>query len=168
MKIGIFSDMHDRTDHLQLAMHQMCLLECGHFIFLGDCTTPESFQRMIELTQGLPLDAVPGNNDYDLLAMRHMASSSPAARLHPEHAVIIRYGLRLSLSHYPQFARREASNGTVDVALYGHTHQALREIWGGGLVANPGELQGRTGRIGFGILDTDTRLLNLHSLDFKA
>lgn len=36
------------------------------------------------------------------------------------------------------------------------------------LLANPGELQGRTGRIGFGVLDTDTRIINLHNLDFYA
>lgn len=168
MKIGIFSDMHDRTDHLELAMHQMRLLDCGHFIFLGDCTTPESFLRLIELTGGLPLDAVPGNNDYDLDAMRRMAANSPAARLHPEHALITRYGMKFSLSHYPRYAMREARNGKVDAALYGHTHQPVRETIGGCLLANPGELQGRTGRIGFGILDTDSRLMNLHSLDFNA
>ena len=49
MKIGIFSDLHNRTDHLEPAMHRMRLLGCGHFIFLGDCTTPESFRRLIEL-----------------------------------------------------------------------------------------------------------------------
>ena len=36
------------------------------------------------------------------------------------------------------------------------------------LLANPGELQGRTGRIGFGVLDTETRIINLHTLDFHA
>ena len=99
MKIGIFSDIHDRTNHLEQAMHRMLRLGCGHFIFLGDCTTPESFRRLLELAQGLPLDAVPGNNDYDLLAMHQMAAASPAARLHPELAVITRYRMKLSLSH---------------------------------------------------------------------
>ena len=80
MKIGIFSDIHDRTNHLEQAMHRMLRLGCGHFIFLGDCTTPESFRSLLELAQGLPLDAVPGNNDYDLLAMHQMAAASPAAR----------------------------------------------------------------------------------------
>ena len=106
MKIGIFSDIHDRTNHLEQAMHRMLRLGCGHFIFLGDCTTPESFRRLLELAQGLPLDAVPGNNDY--------------------------------------------------------------EMAGNCLIANPGELQGRTGRLGFGILDTDSRTMNLHTLDFKT
>ena len=156
MKIGVFSDMHDRTDHLELAMRQMRLLDCGHFMFLGDCTTPESFQRLIELTWGLPLDAVPGNNDYELAIMRQLAVCSPAARM------------KFSLSHYPKYAMQEARSGSVDAALYGHTHQAVREMYRGCLLANPGELQGRTGRIGFGILDTDSRIMNLHSLDFNA
>ena len=108
MKIGIFSDLHDRTDHLEPAMRQMRLLDCGHFFFLGDCTTPESFLRILELTGGLPLDAVPGNNDHELLLMHRMAANSPAARLHPEHAVITRYGMKFSLSHYPKYAMREA------------------------------------------------------------
>ena len=94
---------------------------CGHFIFLGDCTTPESFRRLIELTEDFPLDAVPGNNDYDVETMRRMAASSPAARLHPEHALITRYGMKLSLSHYPKYALREARSGNADAALYGHT-----------------------------------------------
>ena len=135
---------------------------------LGDCTTPESFRRLIELTEDFPLDAVPGNNDYDVETMRRMAASSPAARLHPEHALITRYGMKLSLSHYPKYALREARSGNADAALYGHTHQAVSERCGGCLLANPGELQGRTGRIGFGVLDTDTRIINLHNLDFYA
>ncbi len=166
MKIGIFSDLHDRTDHLEPAMHRMRLLGCGHFIFLGDCTTPESFRRLIELTENFPLDAVPGNNDYDVEIMRRMAAGSPAARLHPEHALITRYGMKLSLSHYPKYALREARSGGADAALYGHTHQAVSEKYGSCLLANPGELQGRTGHIGFGVLDTETRTINLHTLDF--
>lgn len=168
MKIGIFSDLHDRTDHLEPAMRQMRLLDCGHFFFLGDCTTPESFLRILELTSGLPLDAVPGNNDYDLLLMHRMAANSPAARLHPEHAVITRYGMKFSLSHYPKYAMREARSGNVDAALYGHTHRAIQEMYGDCLLANPGELQGRTGRIGFGILDTGSRIMNLHAVDLSA
>ena len=168
MKIGIFSDIHDRTNHLEQAMHRMLRLGCGHFIFLGDCTTPESFRRLLELAQGLPLDVVPGNNDYDLLAMHQMAAASPAARLHPEHAVITRYRMKLSLSHDPRYAWQEVRKGHVDAALYGHTHQALQEMAGNCLIANPGELQGRTGRLGFGILDTDSRTMNLHTLDFKT
>ena len=117
MKIGIFSDLHNRTDHLEPAMHRMRLLGCGHFIFLGDCTTPESFRRLIELTEDFPLDAVPGNNDYDVETMRRMAASSPAARLHPEHALITRYGMKLSLSHYPKYALREARSGNADAAI---------------------------------------------------
>ena len=100
--------------------------------------------------------------------MRQMAAASPAARLHPEHAIITRYGMRLSLSHYPKYAFQEARNGQVNAALYGHTHQAGREMYGNCLLANPGELQGRTGRIGFGILDTDSRSMNLHTVDFNA
>lgn len=168
MKIGVFSDMHDRTDHLEPAMRQMRLLGCGHFMFLGDCTTPASFRRLLELTGEIPLDAVPGNNDYDLELMRRMAANSPSARLHPEHALITRYGMKFSLSHYPRFALQEARNGQVNAALYGHTHQASREMYGNCLLANPGELQGRTGRIGFGILDTDSGIMNLHPVDFNA
>ena len=79
-----------------------------------------------------------------------------------------RYGMKLSLSHYPKYALREARSGNADAALYGHTHQAVSERCGGCLLANPGELQGRTGRIGFGVLDTETRIINLHTLDFHA
>lgn len=99
--------------------------------------------------------------------MDQMAAASPAARLHPGHAVITRYGMNLSLSHYPKYAWQEVRKGHVDAALYGHTHQALQEMAGNCLIANPGELQGRTGRLGFGILDTDSRTMNLHTLDFK-
>lgn len=59
--------------------------------------------------------------------------------------------MKLSLSHYPKYALREARSGNADAALYGHTHQAVSERCGGCLLANPGELQGRTGRIGFGV-----------------
>lgn len=168
MKIGIFSDLHNRMDHLAPAMRRMHLLGCGHFMFLGDCTTPESFRRLIELTEERPLDAVPGNNDDDLETMRQIAAGSPSARLHSEHALITRYGMKFSLSHYSKYALQEARGGYVDAALYGHTHRAVQEMHGACLLANPGELQGRTGSIGFGILDTESRLMSLHTLDFHA
>ena len=168
MKIGVFSDMHDRTDHLELAMRQMRLLDCGHFMFLGDCTTPESFQRLIELTWGLPLDAVPGNNDYELAIMRQLAVCSPAARLHPEHVLLTRYGMKFSLSHYPKYAMQEARSGSVDAALYGHTHQAVREMYAGACWPIRGNSRAGPAASASGILDTDSRIMNLHSLDFNA
>lgn len=165
MKIGIFSDIHNRLDHLEQAVYQMITLNCKHFIFLGDCTTENSFRRMIELSKNYPLDIVPGNNDYDLDTMHWIATNSLAAHLYPEHVTITRYGLKFSLSHYPKYALQEAYLGNVDIALYGHTHQAKCEMSGNCLLANPGELQGRTGRIGFGIFDTESRQLNLHTLE---
>lgn len=41
-------------------------------------------------------------------------------------------------------------------------------MYGDCLLANPGELQGRTGRIGFGILDTGSHIMNLHAVDLSA
>lgn len=164
MNIGIFSDIHDRLDHLEQAMDDMHRLGCGHFMFLGDCTTPASFRRLLELTGNLPLDAVPGNNDYELTEMRRMASASAAARLHRDHALITRYGLTFSLSHYPKYALQSFRREEAEIILYGHTHMAEKEWQGERLIANPGELQGRTGRLGFGVLDTDSRRFTLHSL----
>lgn len=168
MKIGIFSDIHDRTEHLEPAMQEMHLLGCTYFIFLGDCTTPNSFSRLLKWTRDLPLDAVPGNNDDELRAMQQLALASPAARLHGEHVIIMRGGLRISLSHYPQPALKAARSGTADVALYGHTHIAEQDLINHCLIANPGELQGRTGHLGFAVLDTETRRIELHKLKYSS
>ncbi len=165
MKIGVFSDVHDKIDHMQLAMDQMHILGCGHFIFLGDCCTPACFRKMVEFSRDLPLDAVPGNNDYNTEALRDIANRSTAARVHSAHALITRHGIKLSLSHYPKYALQEARLGSVDVALYGHTHETYRAMEGDCLIANPGEIQGRFGKIGFGILDTERLTINLHAIE---
>ena len=74
------------------------------------------------------------------------------------------FGVKGGWERYLAYARKTGA----DLALFGHTHQAVSERCGGCLLANPGELQGRTGRIGFGVLDTETRIINLHTLDFHA
>ncbi len=167
MKIGVFSDAHDKIDHLEQAMNQMHAMGCGHFIFLGDCCTPGCFKKMLEFTKGLPLDAVLGNNDYNPEALKDIANRSDSARVHPEHVVLTRHGIKLSLSHYPKYAMQEARLGAVDAALYGHTHAAYRETFGHILIANPGEIQGRTGTIGFGILDTERLTISQHTIELR-
>ncbi len=153
---------------MRLAMDQMHILGCGHFLFLGDCCTPACFRKMLEFSRDLPLDAVLGNNDYNSEALRDIASRSLSARVHEEHALITRHDIKLSLSHYPKYALKEARLGTVAVALYGHTHEAYRDMDGDCLIANPGEIQGRFGKIGFGILDTERLIINLHAIELYS
>lgn len=155
MKIGIFSDVHNNVSNLQQAFDSMHAIGCRHFIFLGDITTPMTLQAMVNMCNGLPIDILPGNNDFSYGDLRYMVTAENVT-FHRDPAVIRRYGLNFALSHTKALASNTRTNDIIDIVLYGHTHVAEKSISNGILYANPGELQGRTGLCSFAVLNTDS------------
>lgn len=164
MNIAVISDIHDRTDHLALAMEKILASPCSRIFCLGDISSPHTLKELIELSQKLPIDLVLGNNDYETRAFEQISKKSPNLSLYGEEATLLIDKQRIALTHSPYRALTLAHTRKYHCVFYGHTHQAKVENIGGCLLANPGEIQGRTGTISYGIFHTKTTRFTIHKI----
>ena len=153
MKIAVFSDIHDRLDHLATALRRVDESGAEHLLFLGDFCAPFSLKAMAEGFSG-PIDAVFGNNDGDPYLLCKVASNFPHVTLHGHYAELDLGGVLLAIYHYPDVARRLAESGSFAAVFSGHDHQRYAHRVGKSLWANPGEIMGRDGAPSFGIYET--------------
>lgn len=167
MKIGVISDIHDRIDHLELVMKEIDKAGCEAVIFLGDLEEPSTLQELIRLVNGRPLHFILGNNEEALETIRTIAHRFGNVSFHEYAGSTVIGGLRIAMTHYPKALEKFVNSGNYDVALHGHTHKASSSTWEGCIIGNPGEIQGRTGQIGYGILDTQEPSFTLHRLAFS-
>ena len=166
MKIGVISDIHDRIDHLELVMKEIALSGCQSIIFLGDLEEPSTLLELIRLAGDLPLHFILGNNETELEKIHFIAEQHDKVTFYGREGSKIIGGLRIAMAHYPKALEKFVNSGNCDVALYGHTHKATSLKHGPCIIGNPGEIQGRTGQIGYGILDTEEASFTLHRLSF--
>lgn len=164
MNIGVISDIHDRVDHLGLVIEQLRERSCVRIFCLGDICLPYTLHALAEMTVTIPVDIVYGNNDFDVSDFEQIALAHPDLTLHGDIATLAPGGIRVALTHMPEIARSMAHSGEYDMVFYGHTHVAAREMIGDCLLANPGEIMGKKGSIGYGILDLGSREFSLHCL----
>ncbi len=169
MLIAAISDIHDRTDNLMLVLEEIRQHGCNRIACMGDICEPASLRELGELTRGIPVDIVFGNNDEEEYALRHAASKFENMKIYGHVASYSPGGFRLALTHYPMRAGQLARTGEFDAVLCGHSHQASVTHIGTCLLANPGEVEGtRSGRITYGILDTTAGTFIIHTLIFRA
>lgn len=166
MNIGVISDIHDRTDHLQLVMEEIDKGGCEIIIFLGDLEEPSTLISLIKLGNGRPLHIILGNNDSEINRIKGIVGKNENITFHGIRGHTTIDHLRIGMSHYPSIAEQHILSEDYDVVLHGHTHIASCKTIRGCILANPGEIQGRTGQIGYGILDTQQRTFVLHRLSF--
>ncbi len=164
MKIGVFSDVHDRIDHFDLMMFEMKKHHCDRFLFLGDGADLDTFRHMMEATEPIPFDIILGNNDFDALTIQQMATQSPHSDLLGTRAALRYADKNIFATHLPQEAIRALHTGHYDAVLYGHTHQPESEATPFGLLGNPGEIQGRSRLVTYGILDTEPLSFTIHEV----
>ncbi|MBQ3240601.1 MAG: metallophosphoesterase family protein [Akkermansia sp.] len=156
MKIAILSDIHDHTNHLLSALATAEITGCERMLFLGDMVHASTFSLLLEEWEK-PLDLVFGNNEYEEEAFSAMAAASRHATLHGEYGVVKCDGQLLFFCHLPQLALRALETKQFDAVFYGHTHCAECRQLGTTLLANPGEVLGRSSIPGIGVYDTETR-----------
>jgi len=158
MFIAVLSDSHDRTDHLEYALHQIKERGITTAFHLGDFCAPFVLQQLVD--SGLTIYGVWGNNDGDKLRGTSMTANSHVDLVPDDYRELELENRKIFLTHYPQIARIAALSGQYDAVFFGHNHQASQEVISGSkqtLLANPGEIYGmRTGKPSFGIYDTET------------
>ena len=143
MKILVFSDSHGRLGHMVEAMER----ERPHRVFfLGDHY--RDGQALADAYPDIPMELVRGNCDWDKA---------------PDELIVEAGGVRFLLTHghrywvksgTDQLARAAREMG-VDVACFGHTHNALNMPDHGVLLFNPGTAGGIYARAGYGVITAD-------------
>ena len=127
MNILVFSDTHrDIEPMLHVIEHDAP----DHVIHLGDhIRDTEEIQRRFQM---LPVLSVKGNCDFEPDGREQALADFFGIRILAVHGH--RYGVKSGLLRY-HFAAKE---NQVDVALFGHTHQAYCEYHDGIWLMNPG------------------------------
>lgn len=131
MRVGVFSDSHGDHEALDELLERMGVLDAA--CFLGDVARDAEHlrERLEAMPNQPPLYAVRGNNDYYSTCTL------------PWELLIELGGVRIYMTHGHQLVSLmnlayKAQECGAQVALFGHTHQALCETAQGVLLLNPG------------------------------
>ena len=131
MRVGVFSDSHGDHEALDELLERMGALDA--VCFLGDVARDAEHlrERLAAMPNQPVLYAVRGNNDYYSTCTL------------PWELLIELGGVRIYMTHGHQLVSLmnlayKAQECGAQVALFGHTHQALCEIAQGVLLLNPG------------------------------
>lgn len=148
MKILVLSDSHHTLSYMQEAVDRE---QPNQVIHLGDhIRDAEELQRLYPM---LPILSIRGNCDHDFASRELVVTEFEGFRFMIAHGH--RYGVKNSLLTYV-FAAKEAQ---ADVALFGHTHQALCEEYNGLRLLNPGSC-GYGARPSYGIIEIKNGSMN--------
>ena len=131
MRVGVFSDSHGDHEALDELLERMGVLDAA--CFLGDVARDAEHlrERLEAMPNQPPLYAVRGNNDYYSTCTL------------PWELLIELGGVRIYMTHGHRLVSLmnlayKAQECGAQVALFGHTHQALCETVQGVLLLNPG------------------------------
>lgn len=150
MRVGVFSDSHGDHVALDELLDRMGALDA--VCFLGDVARDAEYlqERLAAMPNQPPLYAVRGNNDY---------FQSCAL---PWELLIELGGVRIYMTHGHRLVSLmglayKAQECGAQVALFGHTHEALCETAQGVLLLNPGSAGNscRGGRARASVLEID-------------
>jgi putative phosphoesterase len=159
LRLAILSDIHDQQGHLNAILAQVRAASPDAVILCGDLTTPAVLAAC--RLPGLPLSFCLGNCDQARAdALRHAALAVGASGFGELGRFSLPNGAAVAFSHFPAVARRAALSGLYQAVFYGHTHKASEErllIDGKPvLLANPGDVEGRYGRVSALLWDSDS------------
>ena len=131
MRVGVFSDSHGDHEALDELLERMGALDA--VCFLGDVARDSEHlrERLAAMPNQPVLYAVRGNNDYYSTCTL------------PWDLLIELGGVRIYMTHGHRLVSLmnlayKAQECGAQVALFGHTHQALCETVQGVLLLNPG------------------------------
>ena len=131
LKILVCSDSHGNIEPI---LHVIEREAPDHVIHLGDhMRDADEIRRRFQL---LPVLSVKGNCDFEPDGREQALAEFCGVRILAVHGH--RYGVKSGLLRY-HYAARESQ---VDVALFGHTHQAYCEQNDGLWLMNPGSCSG--------------------------
>ena len=154
MKILVFSDTHRNTEPMIDIIQNE---KPDHIIHLGDhMRDAEEVQRRFPL---LPVLSIKGNCDFEPDGREQALSDFYGVRILSVHGH--RYGVKSGLLRYLYAAKENQ----VDVALFGHTHQAYCDCRENLWIMNPGSCSGTRMSYGEIIIDNNQVSCRINYLD---
>ena len=162
MIFAVAADIHDRLDHWRKLWPRLLTGAPEALILCGDLSRPETLAGL--RPQGLPWAFCLGNCDSacgDALKTEGLALGATV------WGDLGRWSLpeggSIAFTHFPAIARRAAQEGQYRAVFYGHSHRAAEETLSGPhgstLLANPGDVEGRYGRISAVLWDSQSGAL---------
>ena len=158
--LGVISDTHDNLHAVDKALEEFERRGVKTIIHAGDIIAPFTLRRI--LARGFTFKGVFGNNDGEVMLLSRVAQEKGALLTH-QPLLLEQGNLKILVMHgitdpqgTKELATRLATLSSIDVLIYGHTHEVdVRKI-GKTLVINPGEACGYlAGRRTIAVLDTE-------------
>jgi putative phosphoesterase len=145
MLFAVASDIHDRLDGWRALWPRLAAAGPEGLILCGDLSLPQTLEA---LRPGLPWAFCLGNCDVaETRRLRQTGLALKATVWGQEGSWALPEGGSVAFTHFPAHARRLAESGKHKAVFYGHSHRPSEEWVGTCLLANPGDVQGRYGRI---------------------
>jgi putative phosphoesterase len=156
MRLAILSDIHDQIGHLKRVLSRFEPLQPQAVILCGDITKVEAL--LAARLPGLPLAFCLGNCDRgEAPRLKEAAAAHGIGAWGDLGHWDLGPGQRpVAFSHFPAIARKAAQSGLYQAVFYGHTHRQAQEGVDGCLLANPGDIEGRYGKPGALLWDSDS------------
>jgi putative phosphoesterase len=135
--VGIISDTHDNRAAIRQAVEIFNRRGVSLVIHGGDLVAP--FTALDFKVLNCPMEMVFGNNDGEKIGLS--ASFKEIGNLLPGPRTFSVLGKKFLLMHEPGCLNEVVGNDSVDVIIYGHTHEVdIRK--GPPVIINPGEAGG--------------------------
>jgi len=161
MLIGICSDSHDHVENIKKAAQIFKEREPEKVIHAGDFCSPFT----IPLFEGLPLNAVFGNNDGDRFMLMKKFDEIGAELLGDFFSFTV-HKLKFAVYHgtHAEITQSLEKSGMYDVVISGHTHEANVETVGDTISINPGSIHGFGQDPMIAFFDTETKNMEFKEL----
>lgn len=149
MRIGVFSDTHDRLPAIRAALRRFRDLELPTLLHAGDIVSPFAARLLAEFDGELHVTY--GNNDGERKGLRAVLPQIRDGPLRLELA-----GRRVLMHHALDWCRAD-DIARADVIVTGHTHEVVIEHRDDKLFVNPGECCGWiSGRATIAVVDLES------------
>ena len=166
MKVAVFSDIHENSHNLVLALEEFQKLKVEKILLLWDFVSPLVAQ--ILTSSPIPVFAIWGNNDGDKVSIvrKSLTSWSNLEIWIDVFDTIVLDWRNIFLTHYPLLAKPMAKSWDFDAVFYGHDHKHNMDKINDCIIVNPGELGAhKFWRASFVIYETKTNIAELIFLD---
>lgn len=158
--VGIIADTHDNRRAIEKAVALFNRRGVGMVFHAGDVVSPFTVLDFSKLACGMV--AVFGNNDGEKIGLQKTFSPLGTIAVGPQQCEY--GGKRFVLMHEPACIEPLTAGRTVDVIIYGHTHE-IDVRTGETLIINPGEGGGwLSGRATAAVLDLTTMKVEIEEI----
>lgn len=164
MKIAIISDTHGNAANFKKAINWLNQNNISLILHCGDIGSPESLKESLSDFKG-DFFGVFGNMDKDFKILIEEYNKIPKVKINEDILETEIEKKKITITHYPDAAKKLAQLQKYDLVFYGHTHKPWEERIGDCRMINPGELAGQFCKPTFAVYDTDTEKLELKILE---